>query len=420
VVFALVDCNNFYVSCERIFRPSLEKKPVIVLSNNDGCVIARSNEAKKIGIQMGIPVFEIQELIERNKVHVFSSNYTLYGDISQRVMTVLAQLVPEIEIYSIDEAFIRLDGIKQYQLAEYARRIKEIIYQWIGVPVSIGLGQTKTLAKAANYLSKKHSGFGGFFDFSACPDPDEFLAMIPIGEVWGIGEKYEVLLKEHDIINAKDLKYAPEPWIRSKMHVVGARMVKELNGISCLPIEDITPSKKAICISRSYGRPVESYEDLEQATAAFVARTAEKLRKQGLLATQWTVFVMTNRFAKGPRYVNFKSIRLPVPTSETAELNRFTVKALHILFRKGYLYKKSGVIAEELIPEDQQQTALWDDPARQRYKSLMKVVDKINGELGSNTVKFALQGMNRKWKIRQEMLSPGYTTKWKDILNIDL
>jgi DNA polymerase V len=420
VIFALVDCNNFYVSCERIFRPLLEDKPVIVLSNNDGCVISRSEEAKKLGIKMGIPAFEITDTIEKNKVYVFSSNYTLYGDISQRVMSVLSQLAPEIEIYSIDEAFLRIDGIKQFTPKAYAERIKKIIKQWTGVPVSVGVGQTKTLAKAANYLAKKNKELNGVFDFTSAIDADQYLTTVPVGEIWGVGEKYESMLLNNSIITAKDLKYAAENWVRSKMRVIGARTLKELNGISCIPIEDVSPAHKALCISRSYGRPTEIYEDIEQATSAFVARTAEKLRKHNLLASQWTVFVMTNRFAKGPRYVNFKTITLPVPTNDTAELNAYTVKLLQSLFRKGYRYKKSGVIAENLIPEDQQQTALWDHNDRKRYKTLMKTVDRINAGFGRDTIKFAIQGMNRNWKMRQEKLSPDYTTKWSDILKIDL
>ena len=409
MIFALVDCNNFYVSCERIFRPSLENRPVVVLSNNDGCIIARSEEAKKLGIRMGIPAFEISELIEKNKVHVFSSNYTLYGDISQRVMTILSQLSPEIEIYSIDEAFLRLDRIRLCSPREYALKIKQIIHQWIGIPVSVGLGPTKTLAKAANYLAKKHVNYHGIFDFTATGDIDRHLAKVPADEIWGVGEKYTTLLANNNILTAKDLKYASEKWVYSKMRVLGARTVKELNGISCIPMEDIAPARKAICVSRSYGRPVESYEDLEQATVAFAVRTAEKLRSRNLLASQWTVFIMTNRFAKGPRYVNFKTFVLPVPTSDTSELNRYTTRALHALYRKGYRYKKSGCIAENLIPEGQQQSALWDDVARRRHKALMKVVDAINSESGRGTVKFAIEGFEKKWKMRQEKLSPLYT-----------
>jgi DNA polymerase V len=419
VIFALVDCNNFYVSCERVFRPSLDGKPVIILSNNDGCVIARSEEAKKLGIAMGIPAFEMKELIEKNSVHVFSSNYTLYGDISQRVMMVLAQLSPDIEIYSIDEAFLRIDGIKQFTPEEYARLIKAKIFQWIGIPVSVGIGPTKTLAKAANYLAKKQPEHEGIFDFSKT-NIDKYLLQVPVSEIWGVGEQYAAFLKKNNISNAFQFKNSSESWIRSKMRVIGARTHKELNGTSCMPIEQITPVKKAICVSRSYGKPLETFEGIEEATAVFTARTAEKLRKEKLLACKWTVFIMTNRFAKGPRYVNFKTINLPVPTNDTSELLGYMTMALHALYRKGYKFKKSGVLAEELISADFQQSALWDEVKRGKLKELMISVDKINAGLGRDKVKFAIQGFDRKWKMRQEKLSAAFTTKWSDILNIKL
>lgn len=420
MLFALVDCNNFYASCERVFRPDLEGKPIIVLSNNDGCVIARSAEAKALGIPMGAPAFEMEELITKNKVFVFSSNYALYGDLSQRVMGVLSQMSPDIEIYSIDEAFLRIDSIRLYSPEEYARKIQSNIYEWLGIPVSVGIGSTKTLAKAANYLAKSFPGHRGVFSFENRTDGDEYLKQIPVSKLWGIGEQHASFLQQHDVASAYDLKKAPEAWIRSKMNVTGARIVKELNAISCIPMEDAPAHRKAICISRSYGRPTKNYRELEEATAAFVSRLAEKLRKQKMLATRLTVFVMTNRFARGPRYVNFKTINLSVPTHSTAELNRMMVKALSSLFRKGYLYKKSGILAEELIPENIRQTSLWDSTDHEKQEKLMKALDLINAKTGRDSVRYALQGFDRKWKMRQEKLSASYTTKWSDILNIQI
>lgn len=369
---------------------------------------------------MGVPAFEIEELITKNKVFVFSSNYALYGDLSQRVMGVLSQMSPDIEIYSIDEAFLRIDSIRLYSPEDYARKIQANIYEWLGIPVSVGIGSTKTLAKAANYLAKSLPGHRGVFSFENRPDGDEFLKQIPVGKLWGIGEQHASFLQLHNVATAYDLKLAPEAWIRSKMNVTGARIVKELNAISCIPMDDAPAQRKAICISRSYGRPTKNYRELEEATAAFVGRLAEKLRKQKLLATRLTVFVMTNRFARGPRYVNFKTINFNVPTHSTAELNRMMVKALSSLFREGYLYKKSGILAEELIPENIRQTALWDSTDHEKQERLMKALDLINAKTGRDSVRYALQGFDRKWKMRQEKLSASYTTKWSDILNIQI
>lgn len=420
MLFALVDCNNFYASCERVFRPDLEGRPVIVLSNNDGCVIARSAEAKSLGIKMGIPAFEIETLIEQEKVVVFSSNYALYGDMSQRVMNVLSQMSPDIEIYSIDEAFLRIDLIRQLSAADYAQKIRTNLLQWLGIPVSVGIGPTKTLAKAANHLAKSPVTPAGVFCLTGTATDDPFLRDLPAGKIWGIGEQHALFLQRHGIHTACDLKYASESWIRASLHVNGARIVKELNGVSCLPLDESPAQRKAVCVSRSYGRPTRLYEEVEQATAAFVATMAGKLRKRQLLASRLTVFVMTNRFARGPRYVNFRTLQLPVPTQDTSELNRYMVRALKTLFREGYLYKKSGVLAEELIPEHSQQMALWDLPDRERQDRLMKALDLINAKTGKDRVRFALQGFDRKWKMRQEKLSASYTTKWTDILNIQI
>ncbi|MCF8298571.1 MAG: Y-family DNA polymerase [Saprospiraceae bacterium] len=417
-VFALVDCNNFYASCERVFNPKLDGKAVVVLSNNDGVIISRSDEAKALGIKMGTPVFDIVEKLKKNNVHVFSSNYTLYGDLSQRVMSVLASLSPEIEIYSIDEAFLDLRGITNINLNDFGANIKKTIDKWIGIPVTVGISTTKTLAKLANHYAKKHFNEVGVFDMCSQESITEVLKNTLVEEIWGIGEMHTKFLNNNNIQTANDLCNADEKWIKKHMSVMGERTVLELRGKACYSLEEMPSAKKGILTSRSYGKALEKYEDIEEATTTFVAALARKLRKQNSCATAITVFLMTNKFASGPRYVNGKSIQLPTPTNNTAELIHYAVLALKSLYRKGYKYKKSGIIATDLIPADHVQTSLWDATDRGKNKKLMDVVDKINSELGRNKIKFAIQGTNNNWKMRQEQLSPCYTTKWDDLLEL--
>lgn len=419
-IFALVDCNNFYTSCEAIFNPALKGKPVVVLSNNDGCVIARSEEAKKTGIKMGIPVFEIGDIIKKNNVHVFSTNYALYGDISQRVMTTLASLAPEIEIYSIDEAFLDLSGIPVDKLTATALKIKEKVFRWTGIPVSVGVANTKTLAKAANQIAKSDTHWNGVLDFVNHPEQDELLKSFPVGEIWGVGEKHEAFFKKSNIHTAFDVKNADENRTREHLGVVGQRLVLELRGTVCYPLNRNPDTKKEICTSRSFGHPVQSYEELEQATSSYVSKVAAKLRRQKSLAQSLLIFIMTNKYAKGPRYVNYKIVRLPEASNQTRELIHYSLIALKQLYRKGYLYKKSGIVVSEIIPEKSTQSGLWDDANRQKHRKLMEVMDKINRKAGADQVKFAVQGSEESWKMRQENLSPHYTTRWKDILVVNV
>jgi DNA polymerase V len=419
-VFALIDCNNFYTSCEAIFNPSLKGKPVVVLSNNDGCVIARSEEAKQAGIKMGVPVFEIGDLIRKHKVHVFSTNYALYGDISQRVMTILASLTPEIEIYSIDEAFLDLTGIPTEKLNKLAEKIREKVFRWTGIPVSVGIAPTKTLAKIANHIAKSDMQYKGVFNFVNHPEKENLLERFPVGEIWGVGEKYEEFFRKSRILTAYDLKITDENRIKEHLGVMGQRLVLELRGTVCYPINQNPDTKKEITTSRSFGHPVESYDELEQATVSYVSKVAVKLRKQKSLAQSILIFIMTNKYAKGPKYVNYKIIRLPVASSQTQELIHYTLIALKQLYRKGYLYKKTGIVVSEIIPECGHQTGLWDDANREKSSKLMEVIDKINKKSGPGQLKFAIQGTDESWKMRQENLSPHYTTKWSDILVIDL
>ncbi len=418
-VFALVDCNNFYASCERVFNPKLEAKPVVVLSNNDGCIIARSNEAKALGIKMGVPAFEIKDIIEKQSIFVFSSNYTLYGDMSQRVMNTLALFSPDIEIYSIDEAFLDLSGLIYENLSEYGKKIKETIKQWTGMPVSVGIASTKTLAKIANHIAKKDKKYNGTSDFTSIPDIDKILKNVPVYDVWGVGRQHSKFLLSNKIQTALDLKNADDKWIRKKMSVMAQRTVFELRGISCFPIDSNPLDRKSILCSRSFGKPLTDYKDIEQATSTYVTTAAEKLRKQHSCALSITVFIMTSEFAKGPKYFNSKTIQLPVASNSTPELIHYAVAALKELFRKGYKYKKSGFIISDFVPENQIQSSLWDDVHREKYKDLMKIIDKVNQKIGPGKIKYAIQGNKKKWKMRQEKLSPCYTTRWEDLLTVN-
>ena len=419
-IFALVDCNNFYVSCERIFSPSLENKPVLVLSNNDGCVIARSEEAKALGIKMGIPVFEISEIVERNQVHVYSTNYALYGDISQRVMNILSRLVPEIEIYSIDEAFLDLSFVPEIELERFGKKVRDTILRWTGIPVSIGIAPTKTLAKAANHMAKKDAQYNGVFSLFSNPSGDDLLKNIPVDDIWGVGEKYLAYFFRTGIKSAFDLKNSDEFKIRQKLGVVGQRLVLELRGTKCYRLNQNPETKKEICTSRSFGKPIENFHELEEATMTYVSKVGNKLRKQSSLAQFLLVFVMTNKYASGPQYVNYKIVRLPVPTNQTHELIHFARIALKSLFRKGYKYKKSGIIVSDVIPDDGCQLALWDASDRSKHGKILDAMDEINGKSGMDKIAFAIQGSKQSWKMRQHNLSPKYTTRWDDILCVDL
>jgi len=419
-IFALVDCNNFYASCERIFSPSLERKPLVVLSNNDGCVIARSEEAKALGIGMGVPVFEIGDIIQQHQVHVFSTNYSLYGDISLRVMNVLASFVPGIEIYSIDEAFLDISHIPKEKLDEFGRAIKDRVFRYTGIPVSIGIAPTKTLAKAASHLAKSEKYPGGVLSFKGKTDENDQLHQLPVSEIWGVGEKYQEFFRRSAIFSALDLKNADEYRIREHLGVVGQRLVLELKGKACYKLDDSPEQKKEICTSRSFGHPIESYEELEEATTSYVAKVAMKLRKQKSLAQDLLVFVMTNKYATGPQYVNHNIVKLPSPTNQTQALIHYARIVLKSIYRKGYLYKKSGIIVSRLVRDNGTQTTLWEKGISLRTKRLLKIIDAINEKSGIEKIKFAVQGSGESWKMRQHSLSPHYTTRWEDILTVDM
>jgi DNA polymerase V len=412
-IFALVDCNNFYVSCERVFNPILEGKPVVVLSNNDGCVVARSNEAKALGIRMGVPAFEVKNIIEKNDVEVFSSNYALYADMSHRVMETLLTFTPDIEIYSIDEAFLSLAGFS-CPLTDYGRKIRHTVKKWTGIPVTVGIAGTKTLAKIANRLAKKSTKTDGVLDLIGSPYLYRALAKTEVEKVWGVGYRTALKLKKTGIRTALTLRDADTSWVRQKFGVVGVRTVYELRGISCYPLEQNPPLKKSITVSRSFGKPVEALEELKEAVASYASRAGEKLRQQGLAAGLMTVFVMTSRFIE-KSYFNSHTVEFPTATNDTIELTRYACRSIDRLYRKGCLFKKSGIIFSGLVSEKRIQRNLFDGADRGRSHRLMQVVDVINSRLNS-PLRWAAEGLEQPWRVKFNNRSHRYTTRWNELL----
>jgi DNA polymerase V len=418
---ALVDCNNFFCSCERVFNPALQGKPVVVLSNNDGCIISRSEEAKALGIPMGAPLHEQQEVIRKHGVRVFSSNYTLYGDMSARVMSILREEVPTIEVYSIDEAFL---GLPSNFTEENARALRAKVLQWTGIPVCIGIGTTKILAKLANRHAKKNRDItGGVFDLDHYPGPDGIMASTPSDGLWGVGRNLAQRLKGMGITTALEFKQADPAAIRGSMGVIGERMLRELNGIPCLELEEMPPDKKGVMASRSFGSPVESLEELEEALANHVSRAAEMIRRHGLLATRMEVFLRTNRFRKeDPQYSPGVGITLDRPTNATGEFMATARELLHRIYRPGYRYKKTGVQLANLVSEEEYQPELFDRPKARI--DIDRIVDEINCRMGdprNPVITRAAQGTGRSgkgnngWKMKSERHSPHYTTDWNQL-----
>ena len=417
-VYALADCNSFYASCEKAFNPKLKNRPVVVLSNNDGCVVARSAEAKTLGIPMGAPAFKHADLFQAHGVAVFSSNYALYGDLSARVMRTMADMVPECEVYSIDEAFLRLDGLPGDMVA-FCGEIRERVLSWTGIPVSLGIGETKTLSKAANKLAKK-GGTGGVFDLRR-PDADEWLARLDVEDVWGVGPRYAKLLRSRRILTALDLKRADRIWIRKHMTVMGLQTVLELNGQPCIPMEQAPPPKKAICCSRSFGAYVRSLDGLREAVATYATRAAEKLRDQGSICSLVQVFVRTNPHKLEHRqHSELAQAVLPVATDYTPDILRAALGVLDRIYREGHAYQKAGVLLAGIEPKGSRQLSLIapqpeDDARRGRA---MAVLDAANRKYGRGSLVYAAQGIETEWGMRREKLSPAYTTRWDQLLRV--
>ena len=417
--FFLVDCNNFFVSCERVFNPALVGKPVVVLSNNDGCVISRSNEAKALGIGMSAAAYECEPIFKKHNVHVYSSNFTLYADMSARVMQTLAELATDIEIYSIDEAFLFVPSAKD--ATEYGQYMRAMVKQRTGIPISIGVGPTKTLAKIANKLAKKKPAYNGVLDVTAHPALDELLAALPVRDVWGVGRQYEKLLLSAGITTPRDLKYAPEKWVRKKMTILGLKTVLELRGTSCIDLSDDIPAKQSITVSRSFGRLVSDKREVQEAVATYLIRAAQKLRKDQLLASVVTVFVATSRYHEHQRYFNAVSFVCPVATDYTPHLLKAAQACLDTIYRPGYLYKKVGILLNDLVMAQQMQLSIIapaGDVSRQ--KRLMKTCDTINSRFGQHVLSYACAGTDQSWKAKRLLKSAHYTTSWHELFTVSI
>lgn len=419
-MYALVDCNNFYVSCERLFNPALKNKPVIVLSNNDGCAIARSEEAKALGIDMGTPAFMLQDKIERREVVVFSSNYTLYGDMSDRVMKTLSLFCSRMEIYSIDEAFLDLHNMPYHDLLALGMRMRNTVMRDTGIPVSIGIAPTKTLAKMANRYAKKKFRNLGIFWAANKNLLEQMMAETSVDDICGIGHAHSLLLKKNGFATALDFTTANDQWVQLKMSVVGLRLLHELRGIPAIAWEFEPPAKKNITHSRSFGHLLRNKKDIAEALCNYAANCALKLREQRSHCKQVSVFIQTNPHrTERPQYMRSISIELETASSDTVVLIRYVSKALDLIFKEGFEYMKAGVTVSDLVPEHVSQTVLFDQADHSKNKRVMQTMDLVNKHIGKDMVRMAVQGFSRKYRLRAEHLSKKYTTDIHQILKVD-
>ncbi len=417
-MYALVDGNNFYASCERVFRPELNGKPIVVLSNNDGCVIARSNEAKALGIPMGAPAFEYSKCFTLNNVHVFSANFAFYGDMSHRVMSLLNDFTPELEIYSIDEAFLKFEGFTYFNLEKHCTELKHFVGQCTGIPLSVGIAPTKALAKVANKICKKFPiQTKGVYMMDTEAKCMKALKWLKVEDIWGIGRQHAKRLQQIGALTAYDFINLPDAWVRKNMSVVGLRLKLDLRGIPTLDLEEIEP-KKNIATTRSFETMYSELSDLRERISTFAFSCAEKLRKQKACCNTLMVFIRTNNFRQDmPQYNNSSVIHLPFPSNSGIELSHFANLALNKIYRKGYAYKKAGVMIMDFMPQDQVQLNVFEN-SNVKHEPLMKAIDKLNKVYGMQKIRLASQDLKRVWKMKQEKLSPKYTTSLKDIITI--
>ncbi len=418
IMFGLADCNNFFVSCERVFRPDLNGRPVIILSNNDGCVISRSNEAKRIGIKMGQPFYQLKLMIQRYDVAVFSSNYVLYGDMSKRVQMTLQSLVPATEVYSIDESFLDLRGIEHDQLDDLGHHISYVVQRNTGIPISVGIAPTKTLAKIASKLCKHYPKLKGSCYMHRPEDIEKVLKKFPIEDVWGIGRRFSAMLKSRNILTAYDFTQMPVSLVQSLMHVGGVKTWRELRGEPCVEFEEMSKDKQQITVSRSFSKELTDVHDIQQQVALFTSMAAEKLRKQGSVCHEVMVFLLTNRHRddKPQQFAN-RLIRLPVASDSTLELVNVASNAAGELVQEPYEYKKAGVILSDIVPKNAMQTALFDEVDHQKQDRLMRALDAINKKQGARSVVVASAGFQGV-KMNRQHLSPNYTTEWGEIIEV--
>ncbi|MEA5459751.1 Y-family DNA polymerase [Arcicella sp. LKC2W] len=417
--FGLADCNNFYVSCERIFSLSARDIPVVVLSNNDGCVISRSQEAKDMGIEMGVPLHKISDYIHKKQLEYFSSNYALYGDISSRVMNCLNDLCPAVEVYSIDEAFLDLSIIPDEELYDFGVEVKHKIGKWTKIPVSIGIAPTKSLAKVANRYAKKYHKIEGVFVIDSKEVLEKVLTETPIESVWGIGRKHGKFLKNHNVNTALEFTKLPENFIRKHFSIVGLRLYRELKGESCLSLTEVTDKKKAIQYTRSFGRYVNTLQDLEEALTTFASKCAEKLRSQQSCTNAVSIYIRTNPFNKKAQFYNSITLNFDIPTNSTMEIQQKVIWGLKQIFVQGYDYKKAGVCVTGLVPNDAIQGNLFRQEADGKSQKISKLMDLVNAKFGKDTITFAVQGSKSNWQGNAGKISPRYTTFWKDIPKVE-
>ena len=397
---ALIDCNSFYVSCERLFNPKIRNKPVVVLSSNDGCIISRSNEAKALGIKMGEPYFKAKDIILKNNVHVFSSNYSLYGDLSRRVMRTLKRFNSEIEVYSIDEAFLDLSNFSDDEIESVGIEIRSIILQWTGIPTSIGIAKTKTLSKIANHIAKKEKS--GVVSLIGIEDIDPILEKVEIGDVWGVGRQLTKFYIKNDIYNAKQLKNISNTWIKKSSNVLSSRTAMELRGISCIDLEIQDSKRKSCVVSRSFGKKVETFQELKESVTNYCLNASEKIRSESLIAKSVTVFLRTSPFQnRGIYYSNSKTIDFPIATDNSIEIVKAAINGLKDIFKRGYKYQKVGVMLSGLSNLENKNN-LFSSSKDEKIKSLMRSIDSTNCRYGRSALSLASGGVNKKWNMRRK------------------
>ena len=400
---ALVDCNSFYVSCERLFNPKIRRKPVVVLSNNDGCIISRSNEAKALGIKMGEPYFKAKEIIVKNKVEVFSSNYSLYGDLSRRVMRTLKRFNSEIEVYSIDEAFIDLSNFPDNEVERVGKEIRETVLQWTGIPTSIGIAKTKTLSKVANHIAKKKQS--GVTCLIGIENLDPILEKVEINDVWGVGRQLTKFYQKNGIYNAKQLKNKSNTWIKKSSNVLGSRTAMELRGVPCINLETTSTKRKSCVVSRSFGKRIETFQELKEAVANYCLNASEKIRSESLVAKAITVFVRTSPFQRNfGYYSNAKTIDFPIATNNSIETVKTAVSILEKIFKNGYQYQKAGVMLTGLRDDDGRKN-LFSSEKDEKINNLMRSIDNTNYRYGRSTLSLASAGVQKRWNMRREYSS---------------
>ena len=414
---ALIDCNSFYVSCERLFNPKINNKPVVVLSNNDGCVISRSTEAKRIGIKMGEPYFKVKELVRKNNVHIFSSNYALYGDISRRVMKTLKSFSDKIEIYSIDEAFLDLSHIEDKEVENYGKEIRERVLKWTGIPTSVGVSNTKTLSKVANYIAKKNKTGVIYLKENI----DESLKKFHISDIWGVGKQLSKLYIKNGIDTAYKLKNISNSWVKKSTNVLGAKTVMELRGITCINLETQETKRKSCCVSRSFGKKIESLEKLQESITTHCLNAAEKIRNDNQKTRSITIFIRTSPFDRNKKYYsNSISLDLPIATSNSLELVKVAINGLEKIYKYGYFYQKAGIILSKLTESSESEFNLLTPLMENKSETLMKAIDFTNAKYGRNVISVAQAGINNTWKMKREHSSKIDTASFDSLPKISI